>query len=303
MRLWISIKSQCIELYDCDGMLIRRYPVSTARNGAGETNGSNRTPRGRHIIRAKIGAGARENAVFLRRRPNGEVWTPEFAAAHPGRDWILTRILWLSGCEPGLNRLGDVDTMRRYIYLHGSPDSVPMGVPGSIGCVRMRNRDIMELFDLVPAYTPVEIVEYAVEEGSWAHLGPEAGVVREAVFVREQGFPLDEEYDGFDASSTHVLARDPGDEAIGTARLLPDGRIGRLAVLPEWRRKGVGRALLSRLTETARQRGIGRLTLHAQLASVGFYRGLGFSEDGQPFDELGIPHVLMGKNMAPYSTG
>lgn len=98
------------------------------------------------------------NTVFVRRRPTGEVWSPELAAEFPGRDWILTRILWLSGCEPGINRLGAVDTMRRYIYIHGSPDSVPMGAPGSIGCVRMRNSDIVELFDLVPPYTPVDIV-------------------------------------------------------------------------------------------------------------------------------------------------
>ena len=109
-------------------------------------------------MRAKIGAGAPANTVFVGRRPTGEIWTPALAAEYPGRDWILTRILWLSGCEPGFNRLGEVDTMRRYIYIHGSPDAVPMGVPGSIGCVRMRNVDIIELFDLVPARTPVEIL-------------------------------------------------------------------------------------------------------------------------------------------------
>jgi lipoprotein-anchoring transpeptidase ErfK/SrfK len=135
----------------------RSYAVSTSKNGLGERNGSYCTPRGRHIVRAKIGAGQPLGAVFVRRRPTGEVWTPALHAAFPGRDWILTRILWLSGCEPGVNRLGDVDTMRRYIYIHGSPDSAEMGKPGSIGCIRMRNADIAELFDLVPAYTTVEI--------------------------------------------------------------------------------------------------------------------------------------------------
>jgi lipoprotein-anchoring transpeptidase ErfK/SrfK len=135
----------------------RTYSVSTAKNGPGERNGSFCTPRGRHIVRAKIGAGQPLNTVFVRRRPTGEIWTPELSAKHPGRDWMLTRLLWLSGCEPGFNRLGDVDTMRRYIYLHGSPDTAEMGKPGSIGCIRMRNRDIVELFDLVPPYTPVEI--------------------------------------------------------------------------------------------------------------------------------------------------
>jgi lipoprotein-anchoring transpeptidase ErfK/SrfK len=157
MRIAISIPDQTLELYGDDEKLIKRYSVSTAAKGAGEQNGSYCTPRGRHLVRAKVGAGAPANTVFVRRRPTGEVWTPELAEQFPGRDWILTRILWLSGCEPGRNRCGDVDTMRRYIYIHGSPDSVPMGAPGSIGCVRMRNADIVELFDLVPPYTPVEI--------------------------------------------------------------------------------------------------------------------------------------------------
>lgn len=157
MRIAISIPAQTLELIDAGGQLLKRYRVSTAAQGAGEQNGSNCTPRGRHVVRAKVGAGATANTVFVRRRPTGEVWTPELAAQFPGRDWILTRILWLSGCEPGRNRLGCVDTMRRYIYIHGSPDSVPMGVPGSIGCVRMRNSDIVELFDLVPPHTPVDI--------------------------------------------------------------------------------------------------------------------------------------------------
>jgi lipoprotein-anchoring transpeptidase ErfK/SrfK len=135
----------------------RSYLVSTSKKGPGEKNGSLCTPRGRHIVRAKIGAGQPLNAVFVRRRPTGEVWTPELHEEHAGRDWILTRILWLSGCEPGRNRLGDVDTMRRYIYIHGSPDTAEMGKPGSIGCIRMRNRDIVELFDRVPPYTPVQI--------------------------------------------------------------------------------------------------------------------------------------------------
>ena len=135
----------------------KTYSVSTAKNGPGEKNGSFCTPRGSHIVRAKIGAGQPVNTVFVRRRPTGETWTPELHAKHPGRDWMLTRLLWLSGCEPGFNRLGEVDTMRRYIYIHGSPDTAEMGKPGSIGCIRMRNRDIVELFERVAPYTPVEI--------------------------------------------------------------------------------------------------------------------------------------------------
>ena len=163
MRIRLSLAGQSLDLLDDSGQLLRRYAVSTATNGAGEVSGSYRTPRGRHLIRAKIGAGQPENTVFVRRRPTGEIYTPELGRLHPGRDWILTRILWLSGCEPGKNRgkngQGCVDTMRRYIYLHGSPDEAAMGVPGSHGCIRMRNADIVELFDLVPPYTPVDIAE------------------------------------------------------------------------------------------------------------------------------------------------
>jgi L,D-transpeptidase YbiS len=159
VKIEIDIGKQELILRDAGGTALKTYSVSTAKKGAGEKNGSFCTPRGRHIVRAKIGAGQPANTVFVRRRPTGEIWSAELHARFPGRDWMLTRILWLSGCEPGRNRLGDVDTMRRYIYLHGSPDTAEMGKPGSIGCVRMRNRDIVELFDLVPPYTPVEISE------------------------------------------------------------------------------------------------------------------------------------------------
>lgn len=158
MKIEIDIGKQQLVLRDGKKVL-KTYSVSTAKNGAGEKNGSFCTPRGRHIIRAKIGAGQPMNAVFVRRRPTGEVWSRELHEKYPGRDWMLTRILWLSGKEPGRNRLGDVDTMRRYIYLHGTHELAEMGKPGSIGCIRMRNQDIAELFDLVPPYTEVYIRE------------------------------------------------------------------------------------------------------------------------------------------------
>ncbi|MBI2285991.1 MAG: L,D-transpeptidase [Nitrosomonadales bacterium] len=158
MKINIHIAAQQLELLDDAGKLLRRYTISTAANGAGETCGSHCTPRGKHIIRAKIGAGQPENTVFVRRRPTGEIYTPELGAQFPERDWILTRILWLSGCEAGFNRLGENDTMRRYIYIHGTPDSAQLGVPASHGCIRMRNADLIELFDLVPAGTAVEII-------------------------------------------------------------------------------------------------------------------------------------------------
>jgi lipoprotein-anchoring transpeptidase ErfK/SrfK len=155
----INIAEQTLSLSDVEGKPLRAYVVSTAKNGAGERFGSFCTPRGRHLIRAKIGAGYPQNTVFKGRRATGETYTPDLGARFPERDWMLTRILWLSGCEPGINRLGDVDTMRRYIYIHGCPDSVELGKPGSIGCIRMRNDDIVELFDLVSAGTRVNIVE------------------------------------------------------------------------------------------------------------------------------------------------
>jgi L,D-transpeptidase YbiS len=140
-----------------DGVECGAWRVSTAAKGPGERRGSGCTPRGRHVVRAKIGAGLPPGAVLVGRRPTGEIWSPALAAAHPGRDWILTRILWLSGSEPGRNRLGEVDTMRRYVYIHGTPDTEPMGVPRSHGCVRMRNDDMLELFELTPVGTEVRI--------------------------------------------------------------------------------------------------------------------------------------------------
>ena len=138
-----------------DGAPERSYTVSTALNGVGEHNGSGCTPRGLHRVRAKVGAGCAPGTVFVGRRTTGELYAPELAAAHPGRDWILSRILWLTGCEPGVNRGGAVDTLRRYIYIHGCPDDCPMGVPRSHGCVRMTNADVIDLFDRVVAGTRV----------------------------------------------------------------------------------------------------------------------------------------------------
>ena len=157
-QIKINVARQTLVLFDDAGHLVREYAVSTAANGVGEANGSYCTPRGQHVIRAKIGAGQPENTVFVRRRPTGEIYTPALGAKFPERDWILTRILWLSGCERGFNRLGEVDTMRRFIYIHGSPDEVALGVPGSHGCVRMRNSDVMDLFERVRSGTPVEII-------------------------------------------------------------------------------------------------------------------------------------------------
>ena len=152
----IDLDRQRLELR-MPGGVRRTWPVSTAANGPGEEEGSECTPRGRHVVRARIGAGAAPGTVFVGRRPTGERYTPALGTAYPGRDWILTRILWLSGTEPGRNRLGRVDTMRRYIYIHGCPDDVDITTPGSHGCIRMRNDDVIDLFDRVEAGTRVMI--------------------------------------------------------------------------------------------------------------------------------------------------
>lgn len=159
MKIEIDLASQQLLLKSDQGALEKIYAVSTSKFGAGEKNGSFCTPRGRHVIRARIGAGQPLHAVFVRRRPTGEVWTPELHERFPGRDWILTRILWLSGCEPGRNRWGEVDTMRRYIYIHGTHERAEMGTPGSIGCIRMRGAEMIDLFDRVRAGTPVDLHE------------------------------------------------------------------------------------------------------------------------------------------------
>ena len=158
MLLRVSLARQSLELWQGDDCLVS-YSVSTALNGVGEKKNSGQTPRGRHLIRAKIGADQPLNAVFVGRRPTGEIYNAALSQQFPRRDWILTRILWLSGCETGFNRLGDVDTMQRYIYIHGTPDTEPMGKPLSHGCIRMRNTDIADLFERVSVGTPIHIEE------------------------------------------------------------------------------------------------------------------------------------------------
>lgn len=158
VQITISITDQVLKLFDGEQLIVQ-YPISTALNGPGETQNSGCTPRGKHYIRAMIGEGEPENAVFVGRRFTGEIYNADLAQKYPERDWILSRILWLCGTEVGKNRLGNVDTMQRYIYIHGTPDTEPMGIAKSHGCVRMRNSDLIRLYDLVSAGTPVLIEE------------------------------------------------------------------------------------------------------------------------------------------------
>ncbi len=153
----VDVSTQLLQV-EQRGDIVFSAKVATASNGVGERNGSECTPRGWHIIRARIGAGSVANTVFRGRRATGEIYTPTLKQQAPERDWILTRILWLSGLEPGFNRLHDVDTMRRYIYIHGCPDEDIMGIPSSHGCIKMHNTELITLFDLVAVGTRVLIV-------------------------------------------------------------------------------------------------------------------------------------------------
>jgi lipoprotein-anchoring transpeptidase ErfK/SrfK len=155
----IDVATQRLRLCEREGgRVLWDIAVATAKNGVGERYGSYQTPRGLHVVRAKIGAGAARGTVFVGRRPTGEIYSPALRRLHPQRDWVLTRILWLSGLVVGENRLGEVDTMRRYIYIHGAPDEDPMGIPSSHGCIKMRNDEVMELFDRVPPGTRVRVI-------------------------------------------------------------------------------------------------------------------------------------------------
>lgn len=159
----INVADQRLQLR-ADDTVVMDVAIATAKNGLGEQAGSECTPRGLHQVRAMIGADAPDNAVFVGRRHTGEIYSPDLRLTYPDRDWILTRILWLSGLEPGKNRLGDVDTMRRYIYIHGCPEEEAVGVPNSHGCVRMKNDDVVKLFAAVSPGTKVFIGEHGLTE-------------------------------------------------------------------------------------------------------------------------------------------
>ena len=155
-----TVTHEISQLSEAD--LIRSFGVSTAKNGIGSQEGTGCTPLGRHVIAEKIGDGAELGSVFVGRVPTGEVYSQSLADDNPQRDWILSRILWLKGCEPGINQgsneLGCCDTYQRYIYIHGTPDTEPMGVPFSHGCIRMRSDELVWLFEQVDENTPVQIV-------------------------------------------------------------------------------------------------------------------------------------------------
>ncbi len=303
MRINVCLDRQRLDLVDAARGIVATYPVSTARNGPGELYGSEQTPRGLHVVRAKIGEGCALNTVFVRRRPTGEICTRALEAAHPDRDWMLTRLLWLSGRESGFNRGRNVDSLRRKIYIHGTGDDASVGMPGSHGCIRMRNADVIAFFGRVQPGTEVEIVEasgqpFRVRVARW--LGEEDALrrIRREVFVREQSVPDELEWDGRDAACRHVLAEDAQGAAIGCGRLLADGFIGRVAVLGPWRGRGVGSAMLSKLIDMARYAGFERVALNARTDTQAFYGQHGFAPVGGEFMDAGIRHQCMERALA-----
>lgn len=286
MRLIVDLAGQILRVMDGE-RLLREYPVSTAKLGVGEARGSFRTPRGRHVVRAKIGAGLPEGAVLKGRRWTGEIATAGLVAQNPERDWILSRILWLSGRQPGFNRLGACDTMARYIYIHGTPDSEPMGVPLSHGCIRMRNADVIELFDLTPAGSEVLIVP--PDAGDPAGF-PLVRIARPDAFsgLFAGMLPIP----GF-ADPMHWVVWDWQGTAVASVRLTAEGRLDGLTVLPAWRGQGLETRLLQTALDEAKKRGWFELRAIADSDTADFFSLAGFELVGERLAIGGVDHRIM----------
>lgn len=293
MHILVDLPAQRLTLFAADGAVLRDYAVSTAARGCGEQKGSFQTPRGRHVIRAMIGAGLPSGAVLKGRRPTGEICMPERVAQEPQRDWILSRILWLSGCQPGFNRLGERDTMRRYIYIHGTPDSEPMGEPRSHGCIRMRNAELIELFDLVK---PGTVVVIRAEDSDVANKFPCSCVNwrlgQQAVAAIRMAVP-EIRGDEQDDTARHLLIWNGSGEAVACARLSRQGYLGAVGVMPAWRGHGLGQRLLEIAVEAARETGWKELRLFASAENAGFFARQGFEPVGDRFDLDGVLHQAM----------
>ena len=144
----INVSKQLLSLFDEDGNLLRQYPVSTSKYGTGNVNGSEKTPLGLHRIKDKLGGAMPVNEVFIGRVPQGNLEECQIRGVDLPDDVIMSRILWLEGMEPGRNKGGYVDTYQRYIYIHGTNHEDDIGTPASIGCIRMRNQDVVDLYRL-----------------------------------------------------------------------------------------------------------------------------------------------------------
>lgn len=155
----INVSKQLLSLFDESGNLLRQYPVSTSKYGAGNVNGSEKTPLGLHRIKDKLGGAMPVNEVFLGRVPQGNLDECHSRGIDLPDDVIMSRIMWLEGMEPGRNKGGYVDTYQRYIYIHGTNHEDDIGTPASIGCIRMRNQDVVDLYRLVEVGSEVQIEE------------------------------------------------------------------------------------------------------------------------------------------------
>lgn len=155
----VKLSDQTLSLFDDDGETLHVYPVSTSKYGAGCQNGSEKTPLGLHRIKDKIGGAMPVNEVFINRMPHGNLDECIERGEKLPDDVITSRIMWLEGMQPGVNQGGYVDSYQRYIYIHGTSDEASIGTPASIGCIRMLNADIVELFRKVQSGCEVNIVE------------------------------------------------------------------------------------------------------------------------------------------------
>lgn len=278
-RLVIDIKTQTLVARAGD-VELARYPVSTAMKGAGEQNGSLMTPRGKHRIRAKIGAGLPAGAVFVGRRFTGEIYAGSLAAAFPQRDWILSRILWLCGMQPGVNRFGSVDSMRRYIYIHGCPDSEPMGVPYSHGCIRMRNQDIMALFECVDTHTEVCIVE-DMAASEWLLRTLSARHKGYLDSLRDQTRYYSGQAVARQAEPTFYLVWDQWGERLASCRLCLEGIVDELRADPT--KPQALQKLLAAVIARAAEIGWYEVRVMAVYTELGLFQSLGWMPVGDPF--------------------
>jgi lipoprotein-anchoring transpeptidase ErfK/SrfK len=155
----INVKKQQLTLLDEEGNILQQYPVSTSKYGTGNQSGSEKTPLGLHRIKDKLGGAMPVNEVFIGRIPHGNLDECKERGVDLPDDVIMSRVMWLEGMEPGRNQGGYVDTYQRYIYIHGTNHEESIGTPSSIGCIRMRNQDVVDLYRLVDIGSEVLIEE------------------------------------------------------------------------------------------------------------------------------------------------
>jgi len=156
--LWmqVSVAQQKLFLMNKKDTL-RNYEISTSKYGLGSESGSHKTPLGLHRVVEKYGDGAPEGTIFKSRINTGRIAEIEMRPQTTKLDYVTTRILWLDGMEPGKNKGGNVDSYHRYIYIHGTHEEGLIGRPASKGCIRMRNNEVIELYELVPIGTTIRI--------------------------------------------------------------------------------------------------------------------------------------------------